>query len=51
MLGRRVTGIDVAERLLAVARSKRFAQNLPNADFQRADTSPFVALRGHAASR
>ena len=33
----RVTGIDLAERLLAIARSKSVAQNLPNVDFQRAD--------------
>jgi ubiquinone/menaquinone biosynthesis C-methylase UbiE len=33
----RVTGIDLAERLLAIARSKSVAQNLRNVDFQRAD--------------
>ena len=33
----RVTGIDLAERLLAIARSKSLAQNLHNVDFQRAD--------------
>jgi SAM-dependent methyltransferase len=33
----RVTGIDLAERLLAIARSKSLAQNLLNVDFQRAD--------------
>ena len=33
----RVTGIDLAERLLAIARSKSIAQNLHNVDFQRAD--------------
>ena len=31
------TGIDLAERLLAIARSKSVAQNLHNVDFQRAD--------------
>jgi ubiquinone/menaquinone biosynthesis C-methylase UbiE len=33
----RVTGIDLAEQLLAIARSKSVAQNLRNVDFQRAD--------------
>lgn len=33
----RVTGIDLAERLLAIARSKSVEQNLHNVDFQRAD--------------
>jgi len=33
----RVIGIDLAERLLAIARSKSIAQNLHNVDFQRAD--------------
>src|SRR3954462_3512306 len=33
----RVIGIDLAERLLAIARSKRAAQNLQNLEFQRAD--------------
>jgi len=33
----RVIGIDLAERLLAIARSKSAAQNLQNVEFQRAD--------------
>jgi len=33
----RVTGIDLAERLLIIARSKSLAQNLHNVEFQRAD--------------
>jgi ubiquinone/menaquinone biosynthesis C-methylase UbiE len=33
----RVTGIDLAEQLLAIARSKSVAQDLHNVDFQRAD--------------
>jgi ubiquinone/menaquinone biosynthesis C-methylase UbiE len=33
----RVTGIDLAERLLGIARSKSVAQNLHNIDFLRAD--------------
>jgi ubiquinone/menaquinone biosynthesis C-methylase UbiE len=33
----RVTGIDLAERLLDVARSKSLEQNLDNIDFHRAD--------------
>ena len=33
----RVSEIDLAERLLAVARAKSVAQNLQNVDFQRAD--------------
>jgi ubiquinone/menaquinone biosynthesis C-methylase UbiE len=32
-----VIGIDLAERLLAIARSKSVAQNLHNVEFQRAD--------------
>ena len=39
MLDPRVTGIDLAERLLAVARSKSLAKSLHNVDFQRADTT------------
>jgi len=43
----RVIGIDLAERLLAIARSKSAAQNLQNVEFQRAD---MTALGYPAAS-
>ena len=37
MLDRSGASIDLAKRLLAIARSKGYAQNLHDVDFQRAD--------------